>query len=154
MIVDVLSHASLYHVLGPRFIQAFDYLVQTDFSKLAHGRYDVQGDDVFAMVQGYETRPFTLQNKWESHRTYADIQLMLAGEERMGYAQLDQLEICDPYDPARDFAFYLPKSDAWYDLAKVRAGGFMIFLPTDAHLPGQAVDAPTRVEKVVMKVRV
>jgi biofilm protein TabA len=154
MIVDFLSNAGLYHVLGARFALAFDYLARTDFNTIADGRYSVQGDDVIAMVQRYDSKLLTPASKWEAHRTYADIQYIFAGQERMGYTQIGALKVTDPYDPARDFEFYTGLPDQTYDYVRVSKGMFTIFLPTDAHLPGVALNQPEQVSKVVMKVRV
>jgi biofilm protein TabA len=153
MIVDFLSNARLYHVLGPRFAAAFDYLARTDFTTLANGRYDVQGDDVFAMVQSYDSKLLTPASKWEAHRTYADIQYIVSGQERMGYTQIGSLKVTDPYDATKDFELYTGQPDQTYDYVRVSPGMFTIFLPTDAHMPGVALNQPEKVSKVVMKVR-
>ncbi len=154
MIVDYLSNAGLYHVLGARFAAAFDYLARTDFSSLANGRYDVQGDDVFAMVQSYDSRVLTPASKWEAHRTYADIQYIVAGDEKMGYTQIGSLKVTDPYNAEKDCELYASQSGQTYDFVRVGKGMFTVFLPTDAHMPGVALDQPVKITKVVMKVRV
>ena len=79
MISDLISHAPHYHTLGPRFAAGLKWL--SDFSPdTADGRYDIEGDRVFALVQSYTTVPAS-EKKYESHRLYADIQFIAAGAE-------------------------------------------------------------------------
>ena len=82
MILDRLSNAEMYRKLSERFAIGFDYLAQ-DLSHVPDGRYEIQGDQVFAMVQSYDTKPRE-QGKWEPHRQYADIQFMITGREPHG----------------------------------------------------------------------
>jgi len=154
MIVDYLSNAGFYHVLGSRFAEAFEYLSRTDFSNLPDGKYPVQGDDVFAMVQRYDSRVLTPASKWEAHKTYADIQYVISGSEKMGYTQHSFVKVTDPYNPEKDFELYASQSGQSYDFVRIGQGMFTIFLPTDVHLPCVALNQPEPVYKVVMKVRV
>ena len=57
MIVDELKNAEQYYGLGPRIEAALRYLQETDFSQVAPDRYDIEGDDVFALVQEYDSKP-------------------------------------------------------------------------------------------------
>ncbi|HBE79823.1 MAG TPA: YhcH/YjgK/YiaL family protein, partial [Firmicutes bacterium] len=43
--------------LAKPLITGLEYLKNTDFSKLALGRYEIDGEKIFAMVQEYETSP-------------------------------------------------------------------------------------------------
>src|SRR5688572_29530345 len=65
MILDTLSQSASYQQLGPRFAAGLKWL--GEFSPAtADGRYDIDGDDVFALVQSYDTVPST-EKKYESH---------------------------------------------------------------------------------------
>ncbi|MHB1035641.1 MAG: YhcH/YjgK/YiaL family protein [Pirellulales bacterium] len=152
MILDRLENACLYRRLGARIAAAFDYLCATDFRQLLDGRYELDGDRLFAMVQRYVTRPPSAA-KWEAHRQYVDVQYVVEGVERIGYAPLvDGLPVVEAYDAAKDLAFF----DAGGDLVTVRAGSFAIFTPQDLHAPGLAAESsgPAEVRKVVVKCRV
>lgn len=154
MIVDYLKNASFYHGLGPRFIKAFEYLANTDFTALAAGRHDVQGDEVFAMVQSYDSRLKNADSLWEAHRKYIDIQYIRAGVEQMGYGPAEPLVISTPYSSENDVVLFKEKPEHTYDYVRVEAGMFTIFAPHDAHQPGMAIDQSTKVSKVVMKLLV
>lgn len=154
MIVDHLSNAAFYHGLGSRFATAFEYLAKTDFSALAAGRHDVEGDEVFAMVQSYDSRVKNAESLWEAHRKYIDIQYILSGQEQMGYGPADVLTITTPYSDENDVVLFKEKPGQAHDYVRVSTGMFTIFAPHDAHQPGMAIDQPQKVSKVVMKLRV
>jgi YhcH/YjgK/YiaL family protein len=152
MILDQIENAELYRSLGPEIALALDYMATTDFSKMANGRYEVDGDRVFAVISRYVPRPVE-QIKWEGHRRHVDIQYLVVGGERIGYAPLsDRWPVTMPYDDAKD-AYLL---DAQGDLFTVRDGGFTILGPRDVHAPSLALAQPEpgEVLKVVMKCRV
>ena len=154
MIVDHLSNAAFYHGLGSKFATAFEYLAKTDFSKLAAGRHDVVGNDVFAMVQSYDTRLINADSLWEAHRKYIDIQYIFEGQEQMGYGPLEPLTITTPFNAENDVVLFKAIPGESYDYVRVASGMFTIFAPHDAHQPGMAIDEPQKVSKVVMKISV
>ncbi len=53
---------------------------------VALGRHDLDGDDLFALVQEYTTRAAD-ECVWEAHRRYIDVQFVVTGAERMGVAR-------------------------------------------------------------------
>ncbi len=153
MILDRLDNAVFYRSLGPRIAAALDYLRGTDFSALADGRHELDGDRLLAMVQRYRTKPL-VKARWEAHRRYLDIQYVVQGEERIGYAPIvEGLRVAEPYDADKDVLFF----DVQGDLLQVPAGSFAIFGPQDIHAPGVVRVSPPvarDVLKVVMKCRV
>lgn len=134
--------------LAQRLRKGFDFLLTTDLKNTPVGRIDIDGDQVFAMVQEYNTRP-KAQGFWEAHRQYIDIQYVVSGVEHMGFANLAQLEAGD-YDESKDF---LPLQGVG-SFVLLPAGMFTVFLPEDAHMPAMAVNEPEPVKKVVVKVAV
>ena len=100
------------------------------------------------MVQEYDTKP-AAQAKWEAHRKYIDIQYVISGMERMGFANLKTMQVGE-YAPERDFQA-LNGAGSFVD---VFAGAFVIFFPEDGHMPCLCVDAPEPVRKIVLKVRI
>jgi biofilm protein TabA len=151
MIIDRLDNRDATLEVSPRVLQALDYLRSTDLRSLPVGRHDLDGDRLFALVQEYTPRA-AQDCVWEAHRKYIDVQYVVQGVERMGVANIAQMRIREPYDPARDVAFFAPGSD----YIMVAAGSFAIFWPEDVHSPGVSVDdtAPAAVRKVVVKAAV
>ena len=148
MILDDLKNAASYHGLGERFERAFEHLRTTDFAQLSEGRHGIEGRDLVAILQTYETKPLE-QGRWEAHRIYADIQFMLRGNERMGIAPLHAMTVTEAHDAEKDVAFFNGRGQ----FIIVESGQFAIFLPQDVHMPTLNVDRPETVTKVVMKVR-
>ena len=104
MIIDKIENSELYKSLHPRFDKAFEFIYKTDFSQLADGKYEIENDDIFAMVQEYNTKDKT-EAKLEAHQKYIDIQYIHSGVELIGVAAFkDQVPISN--DPKKDIAFY------------------------------------------------
>ena len=146
MVIDQLENASQYYGLGIRIEMALRYLQETDVQNAAADRYDIDGDKVYAMVQEYNSKP-KAEGFWESHRKYLDVQYVAAGAEHMGYAPTVRLSPGE-YQEENDFIELAGDGEFFH----LREGFFCILAPQDAHMPGMAVDQPTPVKKVVIKV--
>jgi biofilm protein TabA len=151
MIADRIDNSRLYSPLHKGFDKAFTVLKDPATVQKPDGRYSVDGDEVYYMIQHYATKPADT-SRFESHRKYIDIQVLLAGEEILGSAPTAGLELVTPYDEARDIMFHrAEKVTTWTHL---EPGIFCLLFPDDAHLPGCQVDQPMGVHKVVFKIRV
>ena len=160
MILDDLATSAAYDALGPRFAAGFEYLRRTNLAAVADGKYPIVGDDVFAIVQTYQSK-LRSEGKWEAHRAYADIQYVINGAEAMGFAPLRMMRSQAPYDAERDLEFFDGGPGEFF---YVEAGEFAVFFPHDVHMPSLAIpkgqgpfDAGEyevkTVKKVVVKVR-
>jgi YhcH/YjgK/YiaL family protein len=150
MITSTLDQLHWYRTISPNFEKAIQYVLHTDFTRLETGQYPVDGDNVFAIVNEYVTKPLAECDP-ESHRDYVDIQIVVIGAEKFGYTPLADRTAIIPYDPERDVAFYsLAAEDLNY--LTLPAGQFIIFFPSDIHQPEVFVHQPALVKKVVMKV--
>lgn len=150
MIADRLASAGLYGSLQRGITLGLEYLARFDPST-ANGRYPIDGEDVFAMVQSYDTAPST-EKRFEAHRRHIDIQFIVSGRERILWVPAVGLEVQAPYDEERDVEFFLdpPASSSLL----LMTGEFAIFHPNDAHKPGCMAGGKDPVRKVVVKVRI
>lgn len=148
MIADTVRNAHLYRGLSPRIDLAFDYLRGQDLRGAPAGTYAIDGTQVYAIFQEYDTLPPTL-GAWEEHRRYIDLQCLVSGTERIGYAHVSRLA-SGAYDPTRDF---LPLCGGGEYLTLL-PGDFMLLFPEDAHMPRIAAGVPAPVRKVVVKIAV
>jgi YhcH/YjgK/YiaL family protein len=139
-----------YRILSPAFALAIDRILQTDFTGLPSGRYDWAGEHVYALVNEYSTQG-TQACEPESHRLHADIQIMLEGEELMGYTPLRNQIPHRPFLPENDVAFYQIKPDE-LSYIRMKQGEFIIFFPGDIHQPEIMVNEPASVKKLVVKI--
>jgi YhcH/YjgK/YiaL family protein len=149
VVFDRLEHASLYERIVKHIPAAFEFLRRPDVNTLATGKYSLLGDDVYALVQTYTTKPAD-QAKWETHRRYFDVQYVASGIERMGYGYVADFQPLGPYNEQGDYQHYTGNGA---DLI-MTPGTFAIFAPHDVHRPTVAVDQPMTVRKIVVKVRV
>jgi YhcH/YjgK/YiaL family protein len=154
MILDTLANASLYRSISPTLAIALDALLAGDLPNRADGKYPLDGDRVFAMVQRYTTKP-PADCIWESHRKYIDVQFIGAGVECIDVVPIDTVTTKTPYDPGRDATFYHPPVQAIPARLILPAGTFAVLFPHDVHSPCIAPAAgPGEVVKVVIKVAV
>ena len=151
MIVDRLENADLYLASSPRFAKAFDALRNPRFVHQPDGRYEIDGDRIFCLIQRYTTRP-PEKCVVESHRRYIDIQLVVTGVELVRVAHPEGLETTQAYDASSDKALYRPIET----MSAVRLGAenFAVFFPHDAHMPCLQAGEPSDVHKAVVKVLV
>lgn len=147
MIIDQLKNASFYFGMSKKIETALSYLLDTDLPNMKPGRYEIDGPDMYALMQNYETK--SKENGfWEAHRKYIDIQYVIKGTELIGYANIDHLNPGE-YDDVKDLLVLY--GDGVFP--EVRAGTFVILMPQDAHMPGIAVTTSQSVAKIVVKVR-
>lgn len=150
MILDTLANAHLYHSVHPRFAAGFEFLRTQNLHALAAGRQPIDGDNVYALVNLYDTKAVA-DSKWEAHRRYIDIQYIVTGTERMGVAPIADLQVTKPYDEEGDYLLLAGQGT----MLAMHAGLFAIFYPHDAHMPNVSpAETPVKVRKIVVKVRV
>lgn len=150
MIVDRLDKRGWYRGLPARLVRALDFLADPATALLPVGRHDLDGDNLFALIQEYDTRAAD-SCRWEAHRRYCDVQFVATGCERIGVAALAAMMVDMPHDEQRDVAFFHGAGD-WITLP---AGSFAMFFPHDVHRPCVQVDGgPQRVRKIVVKAAV
>jgi biofilm protein TabA len=151
MICDRIDNSERYDCLGAGVSLALGALREGLFKDAPDGRYEIDGDRVYALVQRYTTRPLE-QCKFESHRKYIDVQMVVSGEEAMGHAPIAKLTPSTAYDETKDFSLYQPFDGG--TRLRLAGGEFAIFYPSDGHMPCLEAGAPSAVVKIVVKVRV
>lgn len=149
MIFDQLKNAHLYFPLGERVQKALEYLTATDFTGIEPGKYEIDGDEIYSVVSQYDTKPITA-GKWEAHKRYLDIQVVLEGKEKIGYTFSNKVIVTQPYDEYKDIMFLKGEGN----FLTAEPGYFTILFPSDIHMPSIAVNLSTPVKKVVLKVKV
>lgn len=116
------------------------------------GRTVELANGVFAMEQAYVTRP-RAEGRWEAHKRYIDIQLIVGGEELMEVADVGTLVVTEDLTPAKDVLFFAEFDRA--SVLRVGAGELTVFFPVDAHMPCVRVGGEGQlVRKTVVKVPV
>lgn len=143
--------AEAYNKNRDRWNQAFSFLKRNDLANLEPKRYDLDGDNLYAMVSVYRTKNRE-DAKFEVHRKYIDIQYVVSGAEWIGIASLaSQDSILQPYDATQDIEFLSVKQGKTVRATRDR---FFIFFPDEAHMPGLKAETNAPVRKVVVKIRI
>ncbi|MCB1275129.1 YhcH/YjgK/YiaL family protein [Prosthecobacter sp.] len=151
MILDTLANAARYESLNSRFAKAFAFLRTVDGTQ-ALGRHDLDGDDCFALVQTYETKPME-KALFEAHRRYIDVQFIHSGRETILWAPVASMrEETMAYSEEKEAALWKLVPDV--TPLHMSAGHFAILYPEDAHAPCIEWEKPEQVFKVVVKVAV
>lgn len=150
MIVDHIHNADQYAALDTRIAQAFAFLQHTNFSSLENGKYEIDGENVFVLVQEYQTKDPAAE-QLEAHRKYIDVQYMIEGVELMGHAILKNQTPSRAYDETGDYMLFAENPDYF---SVISEGMFAIFYPTDLHMPGIRNGVAAKVKKAVVKVKV
>ena len=148
MITDHLANGQNYTALGARIARAIEFLQHTDLDSIAEGRYELEGANLYALVQHY-TSKLPAQGRWEAHQRYADLQYVVSGEERMGHGPLAWFSRGE-YDADKDVEFLSGDGD----FLLLKPGHFVILWPGEVHMPGMASGAPAAVKKIVVKIRI
>ena len=150
MILDQLDSALIYTGLGERISIGLALLNEDPVRNAAPGKYEVDGENLFYIVDEYETKPAE-EGRLEIHRKYLDIQYIVSGEECIGVAPLEGLTEETPYDGEKDLAFY--KYEPTMSNLHLQQGMFAIFWPNEPHMPCRSIDKAETVKKIVVKIR-
>jgi YhcH/YjgK/YiaL family protein len=150
MIYDRLENLELYARPGTRLHRALLYA--RDVARdAADGRTDIDGDRLYASVAAYETKPRE-ECRFEAHRKYIDVQVLLEGEECIDVALDRDLPVLEAYDGPKDVMFLQPPRHV--ASLPMRPGVFAVFYPHDIHRPGCRLQGEHQVRKIVMKAAV
>ena len=123
-----------------------EFIDKNDLTLLEKGRY-VLSDKNFVNVSEYRTKEF--DGKYEVHKKYADVQLIISGCEKIRYADKAN-EIIKEYDEAGDYYLCSVESERKFTLS---SGQACVFLPEEPHAPGLNCNGENEVKKAVFKIQ-
>ena len=86
----------------------------------------------------------------EAHRNYLDLQYIVKGEETVGWAPLDTLEVAEEYNAEKDISMHAGP----VEFVRIPAGHCYVVYPEDGHMPGVQLDEPHDFVKLVVKLKV
>jgi YhcH/YjgK/YiaL family protein len=150
MIYHRFDYLNLYAAPGRLLHRALVYS-RDAAAGVADGRIEIDGERLYASVASYETGS-RAERRFEAHRRYIDIQVLLAGEETIDVALDRELPVLEAYDEKRDVMFLKPPEHV--AALPMRPGWFAVFYPHDLHRPGCHLKDKQKVRKIVMKVAV
>ena len=148
MIMDKLENIESYTGISKPLDTGLRFLKSADFSAMPDGKYFLDENGVFYMVQSYETKE--KNDTPEAHRKYIDIQYIVSGEEIIGAGNLNEMAEEVSANPEGDIWFY----HGPLSYTTLKSGWFGVYFPQDAHAPCIAVNGCAPVKKIVVKVPV
>jgi biofilm protein TabA len=152
MIVTDLRHIDNQTAMTLSFRKAIEFLRLRDVRNLPDGTVEIDGSNVYAIIQRYETANAGMP-KFEYHRKYLDIQFIADGEEIIGWTPAESIDVTEEYSQEKDICFGTARSGKWTPVY-LSAGQLAILYPEDGHAPRLAAGAPVKVMKIVIKVAV
>jgi YhcH/YjgK/YiaL family protein len=139
------------------FKKALNYLENTNLDEIFKEvsvnnpiEVEIDGRRAFAIFQTYETKDISEANM-EGHKKYIDLQYIHTGVEQILVAPTSRMVKEGHYDQEKDLHF---SKVADYSNFRLTAGMGCILYPEDLHAPCISIDAPSVVEKIVIKIAV
>ena len=149
MIFDKIENLDRYREFA-EYGKLIKQFIERDKSEhLPEGRYELDGEKLFALVQVYETKDKD-DARMEAHKKYADLQFIEKGEERIYVAFTDELKVEEDRTPDQDILFYKKADDRGFNL--LTEGTFGYYAPQDAHMPCIKNKEKQYVRKIVFKI--
>ncbi len=147
MILDSLSNFHRYVTVHRLFPLVSEFIHSRSLLDLDTGKISL-GNGITAAINEYATK--SPEEKFiKCHRKFIDVQVMLSGAERIGFANRQQCAVLSPYDEEND----VEKLTGPADFFTLRENDFAIFFPHDAHMPGLiSAGGAGKVLKMVVKV--
>ena len=128
MIIDTLDNLEKYAALNPLFPKVVEFLKANDLSKMADGKYEIEGKDLFVNIT--TTKGKTPDEAFiETHNKMIDIQIPITAAETYGKIPdlaADSYVTCQP-------------------------GMMAIFFPQDGHAP--CIAGVPEFKKAIFKVK-
>ncbi len=149
MLCDKIDNLKSYITYNAHFKTVCDFIEVNDLTTLPEGRIDLEGG-VFVNISEYT--PYPAPDKWEAHKKYADLQVIIAGDERMDGAAVEMASGSAGYHEDDDYEIF-DCCGGYYATVWATAGTFAYFAPCDAHRPGLHYKAD-KVKKAVFKIPV
>lgn len=150
MIYDRFENVACYFKEGEPLHKALMYAGKLD-PATPDGRYEIEGEDLFSLVMTYETSPAE-DRRFEAHTQYIDVQIVLEGEETIGFALDNDMAPVEEYSEENDVVFLETPKDS--SVLVMKPGYFAVFYPHDIHRPNCVLREPQKNRKVVVKVKV
>lgn len=151
MIFDSINNAEYYFAIDANIKKGLEFLKNTkNLEELTTGKHEIDGDNVFALVQHYKTKDFEF-DKWEAHKKYLDIQFMVQGTENIAVARIEDMQPNTEYKTEGDYWLFTGNGNN----IKMTENKFLILSPEDIHQPGLVCnDAAKSVIKIVVKTKI
>lgn len=148
MIIDSILGLERYRRMNDGFEKAFKFLRSNNLHEIETGRYDIDGNNVFALISE-NTMKNIEDAKLEIHDSYIDIQVPVSASETFGWKDRTFCNTGEgKYDDEKDIAFFDDEPEVFCVVNPMQV---IIFFPSDAHAP---LIGNGNIRKIVIKVKI
>lgn len=148
MIIDTLNNIDKYQEI-PDYAVKFTKQLLNDVGLGKH----YLNEKEFVNIEEYIPKQLK-DAKFESHKKYIDIQILLSGKERIYVRPVAGLTESIKYSEEKDIAFYSDPVEN-EDFVTLNGSNFVMLFPHEAHAPQVAIsESNNKVKKVVVKLLV
>jgi YhcH/YjgK/YiaL family protein len=145
--IQSLASAGLHPVLA----EALTLALASRPQDKSPGRFELRGSDIFMNIMVLTTQSAE-SKKAEQHAQYADIQVLLSGEERILWGMVDSARQCESLHIEEDYQLCHAIENE--QTITLQPGSFAIFMPGEPHKPGCIATLSQEIKKVVVKVNI
>lgn len=147
MIFDDLKNVTRYKGIHPNLDKAIDYLYEHRKEHFELGKYEIDGDKVFLVVQENVLNQED-NDQFEHHKKYADFHLLVEGHEYSSYGAR-VVDEAVAFDEGADIGF-VHCQDCYQLLLGYH--NFAIFFPGEPHQPNSYAGLEEKVRKYLFKI--
>ncbi|GDX07583.1 N-acetylneuraminate anomerase [Buttiauxella sp. A111] len=149
MILGRISELTTQTGIAPQLLAIIKQALSLHPETLSPGRHEIDGDDIFMNVMAFDTAE-PQSKRYEQHREYLDVQVLLNGQERIDFGPLGSAIAPDIYHEDDDYLLCDAVSPC--QTLHLQPGMFAIFLPGEPHKPGCISETAQTISKAVIKV--
>ena len=154
MITGNVNHLELLPYLPAQLKQVIQHVMANFNADSALGKFDVDGENQLVMIFNDSTSPAE-ERRQELHGKYLDIQIVLAGQEKMVFSNLAAPQGRAEWLEGKDIAFLPLEQQGLEEKSFImNAGDFVVFYPGELHKPMCTVGENAPVKKAVVKILV
>ncbi len=151
MIYGELRELKFYKGISENLDKAIECIESGVYKNGVPGKNEIDGDNVFFNCQTVTTQPIE-ERFFEGHKKYIDIQIVIKGEEKLGYTSRSNVIRTSPWNRETDFEKYEGSVDHLFDLNE---DTFIILFPEEPHMPLiHGENGPMEIKKAVFKVKI
>lgn len=133
--------------------EIINLIESTDFTKKDDGIYEPDAKHFYYIISTYNTSTSIEEKPAEAHRKYIDLQYILYGEEKVGYADhRNPKKSLKEYDGKNDVELFTKIENESYFILKNNM--YAVFFPEDIHRPGLTNKETRSIRKVIFKIPV
>lgn len=135
MICDSLSSwQQNLRSLPPALKKALKWAERNSKAPPVSGKYPLESD-AYVLVQNYTPKEWK-SAEFENHHKFVDVQVVVLGIECILWTKPQSLKVTKPYADEKDAENFQPDPNKEYTCLVMGPGSFVIFWPSDWHMPG------------------